>query len=191
MNFAQLFLATVTLIVVSISPTFANEKVEIVDKIGYGGSGCPDGSANVSVSPDGQELRFLFDKFIAQGNGKPEEKRKSCALAVPIGIPQGKQIAIYDADYRGYVAPNTTGTLRTEYYYTGGGSTKFIDELKGEKNYDVHHNLEGEVWSACGKSVIMRINTSMVAKGEGIATVDSLDLDGRGWIYHLKYRNCQ
>jgi hypothetical protein len=48
----------------SISPALANPAVKIVGA-SYGGSGCPDTSASVSVSPDGQELTILFDKFAA------------------------------------------------------------------------------------------------------------------------------
>ncbi|RUS96757.1 hypothetical protein DSM107003_21630 [Trichormus variabilis SAG 1403-4b] len=92
MNFAKVFLATATLMVASISPTFANDKVEIVG-INYGGSGCPDQSASVSVSNDGQELIILFDKFIALGNSDTESLRKSCNLTIPIKVPQGQQIS--------------------------------------------------------------------------------------------------
>ncbi|RUS96758.1 hypothetical protein DSM107003_21640 [Trichormus variabilis SAG 1403-4b] len=63
-------------------------------------------------------------------------------------------------------------------------------ELRGETDYNVRHDLEGEVWSACGDSVNMRVNTSMRAKGDGMATVDSLNLDRRGWTYRVKYRSC-
>ncbi|WP_071190759.1 DUF4360 domain-containing protein [Trichormus sp. NMC-1] len=191
MNFAKVFLATATLMVASISPTFANDKVEIVG-ISYGGSGCPDGSASVSVSNDGQELRILFDKFIALGNSDAESRRKSCNLTIPIKVPQGQQIALYDADYRGYVSPNTTGELVTEHFFAGSRGLRLKQELRGETDYNVRHDLwsQGEVWSACGDSVNMRVNASMRAKGDGMATVDSLDLAGRGWIYRVKYRSC-
>ncbi len=199
MKFAKVFLATATLMVASIGPSFAggssptpsnNPKVEIVDKVGYGGSGCPDRSASVTVSPDGQELTVLFDKYIAKGNGTSEEKRRNCDLAIPIKVPGGFQVSIYAGNYKGYVAPNTTGTLRTEYYYTGGGGTKYTDELKGEKEYDVQHDLVsiGKVWAPCGKDIIMRMRTSMVAKGDGIATVDSFELAHRGLVYHVEYQ---
>jgi hypothetical protein len=174
----------------SINPAFADDTVKILGA-GYGGNGCPEGSASVTVSPDGQELSILFDKFIAQGND-PAQSRKSCNLSIPIKVPQGFQISLYDADYRGYVAPSTTGNLRAEYFFAGQRGPVFSRTFRGETNYDVRDSLAtvADVWSACGASENMRVNASMAARGAGMSTVDSFDLAHRGLIYHIKYRSC-
>ncbi|MEH2136177.1 DUF4360 domain-containing protein [Nostoc sp.] len=190
-NCVKAFLAAATLITASVGPAFANDKVEIVSAE-YGGNGCPEGSASVSVSPDGQELSILFDKFIALGN-KAEERRKSCNLSIPIKIPQGFQISLYDADYRGYVAPATTARLRAEYFFAGQRGPVFSRTFKGENDYNVRDQLVtvADVWSRCGDSVNMRVNAAMTASGQGMATVDSFDLAHRGLVYHVKYRQCR
>jgi Domain of unknown function (DUF4360) len=77
----------------------------------------------------------------------------------------------------------------TEYFFAGSRGLKLKEELKGETDYNVHHGSQEEVWSACGDSVNMRVNASIRAKGEGIATVDYVALGG-GLTYHLKYRSC-
>lgn len=186
----QVFLTTATLIAAFASPAFAAPKVEIVGA-GYGGSGCPGGSANVTVSPDGQELTILFDKFMALGNNS-RESRKSCNLTIPIKVPQGYQISLYDADYRGYVAPKTIGQLRAEYFFAGGRGPVFSRKFNGETQYNVRDSLAtvADVWSRCGDSLNMRVNAAMSASGQGMATVDSFDLAHRGLIYHIKYRTC-
>jgi hypothetical protein len=191
MNFIKVFLAAATSIAASISPAFANAKVEILDAT-YGGSGCPNESASVSVSPDGQELTILFDKFAALGNVQAES-RKSCNLSIPIKLPEGFQISLYDADYRGYVAPATTGNLRAEYFFAGTRGPVFSRAFSGETNYNVRDRLAAvaNIWSACGDSVNLRVNASMAASGAGMATVDSFDLANRGLVYHVKYRACQ
>ncbi|MBD2359851.1 DUF4360 domain-containing protein [Anabaena minutissima FACHB-250] len=189
-KFAQVALATTTvLMTAAISPALAN-KVEILGA-NYGGNGCPGGSASVSVSPDGQELSILFDKFIAQGNNATE-RRKSCNMSIPIKVPQGFQISFYDADYRGYVAPRTTGNLRAEYFFAGQRGPVFSRAFKGETDYNVRDKLAtiANVWSRCGDSVNMRVNAAMTASGQGMATVDSFDLTHRGLVYHIKYRKC-
>lgn len=190
-NFVKAFLAAATLITASVGPAFANDKVEILGAE-YGGSGCPDNSASVSVSPDGQELSILFDKFIAVGNNV-EESRKSCNLSIPIKVPQGFQISLYDADYRGYVGPYTTGRLKAEYFFAGQRGPVFSRSFRGEKDYSVRDQLVtlADVWSRCGDSVNMRVNAAMTANGQGIATVDSFDLAHRGLVYHIKYRQCR
>jgi hypothetical protein len=191
MKFVKALLVLATLVSGPIAPALADSKVEIMGAT-YGGSGCPAQSASVSVSPDGQELSILFDKFSALGRD-PNQSRKSCNLSIPIKVPQGFQISLYDADYRGYVAPATKGTLRAEYFFAGSRGPVFQRTFNGESNYNVRDSLAtvADVWSACGDSTNMRVNASMAARGQGIATVDSFDLAHRGLVYHIKYRGCR
>jgi type 1 fimbria pilin len=185
------------------SPAFADDpkasdsKVTIEGTVGTGGSGCPEGSASATVSPDGQEISILFDKFIADAT-KPKESRKSCNLAIPVKVPAGLQVSLYTADYRGYVSPDTTGKLNVEYFFAGQKGPKYAKTLKGETDYNETQELLASSFSACGDSVNMRINASMAATGKGIASVDSLDLAHQKTvasipahlIYHLKYQTC-
>jgi Domain of unknown function (DUF4360) len=191
MKFVKSLLVLATLLTAPVSSAFAaGGGVEILGA-SYGGNGCPNGSASVSVSPEGQELTILFDKFIALGND-PSNSRKSCNLSIPIRVPQGFQVSLYDADYRGYVAPGTSGTLRAEYFFAGSRGPVFQRTFNGEANYDARDSLTtmANVWSSCGDSLNMRVNASMAARGAGQATVDSFDLSHRGLVYHIKYRAC-
>ncbi len=190
MKIVKALLGVAVLMATSISPAFAQQKVEILGA-NYGGNGCPANSASVTVSPDGQELSILFDKFIALGNNA-RESRKSCNLSIPIKVPQGFQISLYDADYRGYVAPATSGNLRAEYFFAGSRGPVFSRNFNGETQYNVRDSLAtiANVWSRCGDSLNMRVNASMTARGSGMATVDSFDLSHRGLVYHVKYRAC-
>ena len=153
----------------------------------YGGSGCPTGSASATVSPDGQELSVIFDKFVAN-NG-----RKNCALTIPVKVPNGFQVSIYTMDYRGYVAPKTTGRLTTDYFFAGQRTSPITRVITGEKNYSERDTVAtmADVWSKCGDSVNMRVNAAMAASGKGDATVDSVDVAHAGLVYYLKYRSCR
>jgi hypothetical protein len=183
-KFVPALLAASTLLVSTMGPASA-QSVQI-QGASYGGNGCPAGSASVSVSPDGQELTILFDRFSATNN------RKSCNLSIPIRVPQGFQISLYDADYRGYVAPDTQANLRAEYFFAGGRGPVFSRTFNGETNYNVRDSLAtvANVWSRCGDSLNMRVNAALTARGRGQATVDSFDLAHRGLVYHIKYRRC-
>jgi Domain of unknown function (DUF4360) len=191
MKFVKSLLVLATLLTAPVSSAFAAGGGVQLSTASYGGNGCPSGSASVSVSPDGQELTILFDKFIALGND-PVNSRKSCNLSIPITVPQGFQVSLYDADYRGYVAPNTSGTLRAEYFFAGSRGPVFQRTFNGEANYSATDSLVtmANVWSRCGDSLNMRVNASMAARGAGQATVDSFDLSHRGLVYHIKYRAC-
>jgi Domain of unknown function (DUF4360) len=186
MKLLKTLLTSATLLLVSSGQAFAGGVA--IQGAGYGGNGCPSGSASVNVSPDGQELSILFDKFKADKN----TRRASCNLTIPIKVPQGFQISLYDADYRGYVAPRTTANLRSEYFFAGQRGPVFQRTFRGETDYNVRDRLEtmANVWSACGDSVNMRVNSSMTASGAGSASVDSFDLSHKGLVYHIKYRNC-
>ena len=191
MKYLKAFLLASVVLATSVTPAFARPNVRILGAR-YGGNGCPRRSASVSVSPDGQELTILFDRFAAIGNSR-RHSRKSCNLSIPIKVPQGFQVSLYDADYRGYVAPRTRGRLRSEYFFAGRRGPVLTRTFRGERDYNVRDRLKttANVWSSCGDSLNMRVNTSMTASGRGIATVDSFDLAHRGLVYHLKYRPCR
>jgi Domain of unknown function (DUF4360) len=188
MKLLTTLLTSGVLIAASGGQAFAGSTV-MIQGAGYGGTGCPAGSASVNVSPDGQELSILFDKFKADRS----QRRASCNLTIPIKVPQGFQISLYDADYRGYVAPNTSGRLRSEYFFAGQKGPIFERTFQGETDYNVRDSLAtvANVWSRCGDSVNMRVNSSMTSSGQGSASVDSFDLSHRGMVYHIQYRTCQ
>jgi hypothetical protein len=190
MKLIKALLVLATVVAAPVAPAFAKQPVQIVG-VSYGGNGCPTNSVTVEVGSDGQELSILFDKFIAQGND-PKNSRKSCNISIPIKVPPGFQISLYDADYRGYVEPDTQGTLRTEYFFAGNRGPVFERTFYGESNYIAtdRPSTVASIWSGCGGNENMRVNASMTASGEGIATVDLLKAH-RGLVYHLKYRACR
>ena len=153
-----------------------------ITQASYGGSGCSDGTANVQVSSDGQELSILFNKFIADAAGKPKDRRKNCNLTIPIQVSSGFQVS-FNGDYRGYIAPATVGRLSAEHFFAGQRGPRTVRNIKGEQEYIVTDDTKTLVWSGCGDSVNMRVNTSMRATGEGIAKDDSAK-------YKIRYSAC-
>ena len=82
---------------------------------GYGGTGCPAGSASVTLSPDARSLSILFDAFTVSATRGQTFERKSCNIAVPVRVPQGLSVAILQVDYRGctwaHVLQNFSGPI--------------------------------------------------------------------------------
>src|SRR6188768_2969078 len=71
---------------------------------GYGGNGCPAGSVSAILSPDRKSLSLLYDQYqlpVGGDTGKAFE-RKSCNVAIPVHVPQGRSISILAVDYRGF-----------------------------------------------------------------------------------------
>lgn len=172
----------------------------------YGGTGCPQGSVGVTLSPDSKVLSMIFDEYVAEA-GKSSGKtiqRKTCNLSVPIHVPQGMSVSILKVDYRGYVyAPKgTQATFNVEYFLKSfNGSTTGPKVTKVFSKYDNDYLISNQlalsavVWSACGEDVNLRVNSSMTARTDAkkqdvLATVDSVDV-AAGIIYQLQWRSCK
>jgi len=169
----------------------------------YGGTGCPGGSASVTLSPDETALSILFDSYLVEAGGMTGRSvdRKSCNISVPVQIPQGYSVAIFQVDYRGFNLIPALGAytrLDTEYFWAGARGPRFSRFYSGPRteNYTTSDNLTAQtvVWTPCGASVNLRVNSSVMAQtnrmGEQtMMTVDSADLTS-GLIYHLQWRRC-
>jgi len=172
-------------------------------KPGYGGSGCPGGTADAILSPDQKSLSILFDQFQTEA-GYPSRKtldRKNCDIAIPVHIPQGYSVALFDVDYRGYnsLPHGATSRLSVEYFFAGRRGPTFVRDFSGylDQGYLVSNLLDTEsmVWSPCGQDVILRVNASLVTRTntrreQTLSTVDSTDV-AAGLVYHLQWRRCR
>ena len=199
-HFFQLFLSTVTTTLI-MSQAFADDIH--LGTPNYGGNGCPQGTASATLSPDRQSLSILFDSYIAEAGGHTglNVDRKSCNIAIPVHVPQGYSISVFKVDYRGYTFVPAGGSARfnVEYFFAGQRGPSMARTFPGfvNNNYLISNNIAASamVWSGCGESVNLRINSSMMAltnssKAQTLATVDSTDIKS-GLIYHLQWRQCR
>lgn len=169
----------------------------------YGGTGCPGGSASVTLSPDETALSILFDSYLAEagsGTGKNMD-RKSCNISIPVQVPSGYSVAIFQVDYRGFNLIPAAGAytrLDTEYFWAGSRGPRFARTYSGPMadNYTQSDGLIAHtlVWTPCGASVNLRVNSSIMAQTnrrqeQTMITVDSADLTS-GLIYRLQFRRC-
>jgi len=169
---------------------------------GYGGNGCPAGSASVTLSPDNKALSIIFDEYLVEAGasvGKTLD-RKSCNIAIPVHVPQGYSVSIVDVDYRGYTSIPRGGQARfsAEYFFAGQRGPTFTKTFMGPRDDDyMFTNTLGVtalVWSACGADVNLRVNSSMLARtnrqrDDVLATVDSADFKA-GIIYKFQWKRC-
>ncbi len=176
----------------------------ILGEPSYGGTGCPAGSASVSISPDQAELSILFDQYIAEAGESSglAFDRKSCNLSVPVYVPNGYSVAIFRVDYRGFNAISTPSgwtQFNTEYFWAGVLGPQISRNFGGPliSDYTLTDDLTvgAMIWTPCGDSINLRVNSSAVAVagadfGQTMITVDSADVSS-GLIYHLQWRQCQ
>ena len=145
-NFVKAFFAAATLTTASVGPAFA-QTVQIVGPVTYNGSGCPFGSIPTpTIPPGGGALTLLFNQFQAISNSGLNSC-KTCDLIVPLQVPRGFKLNLYKAEYRGYVDPNTNGSLRGNYFFSPAPSGQgqglvFLQTVVGGPNYYyVVHNF--------------------------------------------------
>ncbi len=169
---------------------------------GYGGNGCPQGSASAILSPDSKTLTVLFDQYSAEAGKTSGRKldRKACNLAIPVHIPQGLSISILSIDYRGFNSLPSGGVseMNVEYFFAGSRGPQYRKRFYGpvSSDYLLNNTLAAGaiVWSACGADTILRANTSVVAttnrsNEQTIITLDSADIKA-GLVYHLQWKRC-
>ncbi|OIQ20422.1 MAG: hypothetical protein BM556_00320 [Bacteriovorax sp. MedPE-SWde] len=195
-------LLSAALLLSSLSSTvLANDGISLGEP-GYGGSGCPAGTASATVAPDGQSLSIIFDDYIVEAGGDTRKRlaRKNCSIAIPVHVPQGFSVSVIDVDYRGYNMIPRGGKARfsAEYFFAGRRGPKVVKNFRGEMDdeYLVRNKLglNAAVWSPCGADVNLRVNSSMMVKTnrrkeEVMATVDSADFSS-AMVYHLKFKRC-
>lgn len=169
----------------------------------YGGTGCPAGSASATLSPDNQTLSILFDQFVTEAGGDTNRDvdRKSCNIAIPVQVPQGYSVSIFQVDYRGfnYLPSGARSQISAEYFFGGGRGPRTARSFQGPINQDYiftnRLGVEALVWSACGEDVTLRVNASMMTqtnrqRAQALSTVDSADVQS-GMIYHIQWRTCR
>ena len=168
---------------------------------GYGGTGCPDGSASVTLSPDAKTLSILFDEYYVEAGGSTNKslERKSCNVAIPVHVPQGLSVSVLTVDYRGYnsLPAGASSTFSVEYFFAGIQGPKFNKTFNGalDKDYLITNKLQASalVWSACGADVNLRTNSSIRVRTtqnkEALATVDSEDIKA-AIKYQFQWKKC-
>ncbi|MBL7669018.1 MAG: DUF4360 domain-containing protein [Bdellovibrionaceae bacterium] len=175
----------------------------ILGRPAYGGTGCPAGTASVTLSPDHDAISILFDQFVTEAGSTTGRRvdRKSCNLSVPVKVPQGYSVSVFKTDYRGYNLVPESGAynrLDTEYFWAGVRGPRFRKIYSGpiNENYTQSNGIivNAIVWTPCGASVTLRVNSSIMSQSnpqmdETMMTVDSADISS-GFIYHIQWRRC-
>lgn len=178
----------------------------IINRVGHGGNGCPQGSVDTYVSADRQALTLTFDQYIAEiGDGIPRsEARKFCNVSLELVVPNGWQFSVFQVDYRGYVdlESGAQSNLSSTYRFSGRTGNQeertfnravFRGSVSGNylKKDDI--GIETLVWSPCAETRALNINSEVRLTAprnrRALMTVDTIDGEFKQ-IYALKWRRC-
>ena len=214
LNFNRMFGSLSTLIALSmatplVSAAYYNhpDAPVTIERIKYGGTGCPQGTAAISIADDQQTFTAIFDQYVASlGPGIPlTENRKACQLDVNFAIPPGWSYTIFDATYRGYTSLDykVKSTQSSTYYFSGESkqmtlSTNWFGPKSEDYIFTNELGLEAYAWSPCGEERNLQMKTSLsltklygaARSAQGLITTDSID--GKvtmtfGWLWKKCY----
>lgn len=174
-----------------------------------GGSGCPQGTVNVAMAPDGSSFSVLYDRLGTQVGPGVRVGAADCRVEIKIRKPLMLGFQIESADFRGFVALDP-GVAAEQRVSVAAGAIRQIRDATADFG---HQRWVGPVQQPFTLTAVRpgrldilacappRENISIVIKtqirmqqarnpnGQGLLTVDSAD----GKVmqrYKLRYQNC-
>ncbi|MGW2640006.1 DUF4360 domain-containing protein [Streptomyces sp. NPDC001348] len=189
------------------SPVVSNPPPDkiVIDVATVNGSGCPQGTAAVAVSPDNTAFTVTYSAYLAQagGNSDPTAFRRNCQLNLIVHVPQGFTYAIASADYRGFASlqRGATATQKASYYFQGQPDTTtkthpFSGPLNDDWQATDSTDVAQLVYAPCGVlrnfniNTELRVNAGTASPGKvSFMTMDSTDGD-ISTTYHMAWKAC-
>ncbi|MGW4210321.1 DUF4360 domain-containing protein [Lentzea sp. NPDC004789] len=175
-----------------------------IDVATVNGTGCPNGTAGVEVSPDNTTFHVIYSSYIALvgvGAG-PTDFRKNCQLNLRVNVPEGFTYGISEVDYRGFVqlAPGANSSLRSTYYFQGSPQTEYKSHKWQGPVSDEWQATDVDwmiVYRPCGGSRNINLNTELrvnAGTSDPKTTTSFMAMDSTdAYIatdYHFAWKRC-
>lgn len=204
------FISLATFGLTSLALAAAPDRVYI-ERVDAHGTGCPQGSAYIDISPDKQVFTAIFDQFQAQIDPNDPmvsyaDRRKRCDLALKVHVPSGWQFSVFKADYEGWydLQKYMTLTQTSTYHFQGNRRHRKRSRIKtgrtpksGEFHFVDRMGVSSFEWSACGGPRNMYITaelrlSSRSRTSQGVAGIDAIE--GKFDMKHhykIRWRRCR
>ncbi len=189
----------------TVADAFAKPKLYDHDERVLETQGCPAGSYSIVTAPDGGALSVLFDNFAVAGTeANGGFARMTCAMEIPLHLPDGYSLGLYQVDYRGFahLGDKQRAELQVD-YGTGRGNRgrRFHRDVKGayDGDFTFNENLRGGILKrvGCGDAAVLNFaaTLTLVSKRgarEGTMALDSVDgAPVGGLVFALDLKKCK
>jgi hypothetical protein len=192
------------LALIPVEPAFAKHDFYAMREHRTEDKGCPAGSYSIVTSPDGSSISVLFDKFAVEGNeANGGFSRISCAMEIPLHLPDGYSLGVYKADYRGYARLEQRQRAELQVDYGVGERNRgrrFRKEVKGvyDGDYAFNERLGGGILKrvGCGDAAVLNFTASLTLMSKKGSTTGQMVLDSvdgspaGGLVFGLDLRKC-
>jgi hypothetical protein len=162
----------------------ANSGLVLGNPIIMSGSGCPAGSVQTTVDPDGTTLSVVFEQFGTKAFPGRVDQR-SCNLRIPVKVPQGFQAQLVDMVYRGFadIPSGASGQIVSTAILGGKTVGKESADLRVgfSSEWTLTNSFTAVSISTCKSSTVLGVNTSLTARAinadrEAQISTDTLDI---------------
>ncbi|KAK4199198.1 hypothetical protein QBC40DRAFT_176957 [Triangularia verruculosa] len=180
-----------------------------IEKAGFSGNGCPQGSVSTSISPDKTVVTFGFDRFQTYiGPGyDPTAKTKNCQLHLTLKYPSGFQFAVVESTYHGYaqLEKGVTGTFYSTYYFSQDASatTTTQTSIAGGGIWEtgqVYTKADriptaSYIYSPCGANGILNVNNRIALTSSNRTAIGEITNDDATVAFtqqvNIAWRTCK
>jgi hypothetical protein len=164
------------------------------------GNGCPSGSYEVMLNPDGSELALFFSEFTAMTDATHDYDFSNCNIAIPIDLPNGIMVGLVGIDYRGlaFIPSGGTGVLSREHFFAGTHSPSLVSSISVYDQFQpflFEDEFPFVAWTKCGEDVIVRSNSTIMVTKSPTSSRDALmGVFSEYWdvsiLFHLVWKYC-
>ena len=193
------------LLMATATSAFAKSRVEAFGARAIETQGCPEGSYSIVTSPDGGALSVLFDNFAVTGTqANGGFARMTCAIEIPLHLPEGYSLGVYNVDYRGFASleQKQRGELQVDYGVgRGNRERRFHRHVKGvyQGDFTFSENLRGAVLrrAGCGDAAVLNFAATLTIESkrgarQGTMALDSVDgAHAAGLVFGLDLKKCR
>jgi Domain of unknown function (DUF4360) len=158
----------------------ANSGLVLGNPVIMSGSGCPVGSVQTTVDPDGTTLSVVFDQFgtkAVPGN----VSQRSCNLRIPVKVPQGFQAQLVDMVYRGFadIPSGASGQIVSTAILGGKTVGSEITQLPAgfSSAWELTNSFTAVSISTCISSTVLGVNTSLLARAINASRIAQISTD--------------
>ena len=177
-------------------------------KVTANGTGCPAGTWDANISPDGKAFTVTFNSYESVVEPGQSFNIKDCTLAIDLRSPSGLSYSVSSFHYQGYAlldAPGMTATQTAKYYFQGNPvpAVELRSAMTGP--YDNSYvfsdriGIADMVWSPCGATRRLNAQTRLVVRNNtrktGWGYVNTASADGEvqtplSFTIGLNWRRC-
>jgi len=170
------------------------------------GTGCPRGSWQTDISPDGATFTTTFSKYEVSVEDGTRMSFKDCNLTIKLHSPNGLSYAVSNFYYQGYafLESGVRGFQTANYYFQGNPVPSADKEKRTDLTGPVDRSYLFQdtvrtadvVWSPCGLDRNLQVVTRLGLqknqnKGSGYINLSSLDGEISGKVVlKLSWRGC-